>query len=1778
MSGQLIGRGYITIAGLKDGDPARTYVLVPSVESVTKKLDGTLSVNTVSCSVYKVTGSSAYAPTPDHTVTFVRKPDGHNGTLAHPSGTTDTINILANTESVEFELKEGTKVIDRVRVPVLSDATDVNDELDTYKYLKESLAKQGTTIQHGLLLTSLIAVGYTDDNNARHTLAGMNGIYVPTLGGRTPAAWYGGPMVDKFNADGTVNNSLAHGDYATSLIRMDGSFYFANGNIGGETDGSAWFGGQSGLRIDAMGNLTMGNGVKINLADGSEKGIVETLQSLTNFNIGLTSLLAPCDKDGNELVGGWEEASQPDTVNGGIKAKSVKVKVGFWSEGFISALGRGGSGSSSSGGGSGFGLYTDSTWASEPSQTDALGAELGKSLHTRMSALETLSGNFLLTDGANANHSGVSAMIRTLGKASSNVLDSTMLITSDIYGESANPLYYRRPVTALWGYIKSKSDSLYVNKAGDTMTGTLRIDSIRSVDGNDMLGYKPTVMAGVPSSSWGAGTANLPGVIRSNNSSLTHWRNGVGNSTIWDSGNDGSGSGLDADMLDGVHNGNLTADRFNPFGQKITDLDSPDAVDKGITYNLFWADAENKPVKADNANGVLNIFSGLFNTTGRYGGQLAFVNNGRMYYRRWSAGVKSAWNTIAYTSDNVASATKLSDNTAFKAWGQSFFENGKPKQVSGDMTGVGSINGCLEITNPGYMRLQSSSSNPGGDVNLELWRRAYASWRFINSGGNLHVQSNYTDKAGNWYDVITLNYNSGNMSTKGTVTSPKYFNRTTYGGSSWNNGYGAYNAEIVDNNGQTPLIVAYRAGKSPTETGSDRLLSLELLNSGDSFRICMGGSYKVQLDKNGLLIVPAGLKIGDAYITYDSANGGIKITKGLYSESYISAKGAGTPGSGSGGSGFGLITSWDQLTDSNKDTNAVSASLSYGLRSSLDSLGIRVTALEGGSATTVTTSGSGNAVTSLSKNGTVITATKGLTFLTQDGSNGNAAGVSALINKLGIGNSVPADADYFVSQYAGGGTSTTTYYRRPVSTLWSYIKGKADAQYQAKGNYVTTDTQQTISGRKTFASDIALSQGTSISLPGGSSPEKITKSAVCAIHGGTDSATENDANLRFGSWFGIGWYPTISGQTVEHGKNAMWLNVRTGVLTVAGKFVKKGGTASQFLKADGSVDSSTYLLQSSYTAADVLSKMKGVDGTGSGLDADLWDGEHLSAFRMRKHYTLDLSALSTANFYPVTFGPSYDELDCEIHSPNASGAAAYNQNHIHFLLTTRGWTDTKTRIIVLTQGNFDDNEITIGAIGRGNREGERCVWLRGGLVYRVTSNSSPVLRTSDYTYSGEVFRVGTDITGGANENVTVLWRNDDTRDGNKAATLGSNVASATKLQTSRKINGTLFNGTADIVTSCWGVTRSLWGQSCDGSGNVSGSLKSVTDITMSGKLLVGDGTSTDHHTAIEIWPKSSWAGRVDKHSSIVFKDGTANTSLVAAIGAGYNGSQQGYIDFHSMYNGAYKTDTDIVMRICGTGRIGIGVTAPAHKLDVNGDAKVRGTFYAGGTALTVPATGSITHSLSIVPSANNNLRLGSDTMNYAGVHSRQLINNTENVLWIWQAKNYQARIATAGTSRLTVTAAGGVIIGGEFNMDEDRPGVLRCTEGVYSDGFVSAKGVSTSSDARLKRINHSIYISVRDIAEAPSVDFVWERDGVPDVGSIAQYWQAIDRRLAPEGPGGYLTLQYGKTALLGLISVARTTMSHEERLTKLERENACLKEETIRLRQQIAELKPNKNH
>ena len=85
--------------------------------------------------------------------------------------------------------------------------------------------------------------------------------------------------------------------------------------------------------------------------------------------------------------------------------------------------------------------------------------------------------------------------------------------------------------------------------------------------------------------------------------------------------------------------------------------------------------------------------------------------------------------------------------------------------------------------------------------------------------------------------------------------------------------------------------------------------------------------------------------------------------------------------------------------------------------------------------------------------------------------------------------------------------------------------------------------------------------------------------------------------------------------------------------------------------------------------------------------------------------------------------------------------------------------------------------------------------------------------------------------------------------GTLTGSLSGNATTATTLQTSRTINGTSFNGSANITTSYWGTTRTIWGQSVNGSANVSGAMAGVTSITATGLIRTsnlfsaGDGGS-----------------------------------------------------------------------------------------------------------------------------------------------------------------------------------------------------------------------------------------------------------------------------------------------------------------------------------------------
>ncbi|MDE6267044.1 MAG: hypothetical protein K2M07_06835 [Muribaculaceae bacterium] len=750
-------------------------------------------------------------------------------------------------------------------------------------------------------------------NGVAKVLSGINGVYSLELGDRTIGTWWGGDMIDLFDKHGQPVVPVPK-NAATSLVRLDGSVYWAKGNFGFETDGRGWLGNYlTGLRVDASGKITLGSGITVDL-NGGVAGLKETLESLLNFNAGIAHLLEPCDANGEPLKGGWAEATQSDGA-GGIRAKSLKAKVGFWGEQWISTLGI--SPGSGTGGGSGiFGLMREwPTIAPDKTTDDALGANLGWELKQRIDNLPTTSVNpFSLTIQKNGVTLGtydgsVAKTINLSDVASANALaahtsDTTVHITAD------ERTKWNNTATNLSAILGSNTDDI-INKWDeivaflDTYT---EADTLANLLSNKA--DKATTLAGYgitdayTKSAADGRFLKLAGGTMANTNVVTN---------------------LNADLLDGLHNGELTAKWLALQDTRSADT-LPNALGKSVSYH-FKFNTTDGLASGGTYHSVLHFAQwAAGDNSGGYAKQLAFGDNGRMYLRHASMSATSwnEWRTIAFLTDNVASASRLQTTDTFTAWGQTYFENGVPKNVDGVFRELiaGSLNGGVAHS------ILNNSAAPYG-----LVTRIYGN-------GSVSLQAQRETTTNEWFSLI-LNPSGGNVGVgvapaykfdvAGDVRSTSQFLRTGITGSSWNNGAGAYNVEITDNSSQTPLMVAYRAGQTPAVTGADRLFAMEFLNSGTLLRFCFGGAEQMSLSNTGLLTLKS-LKIGECIFSYDETNGAIHISSPLYSDKWITALGSGgVSGGGSSGGGVDILQEWGQYNSGTSKQTALSAYLGYDL-------------------------------------------------------------------------------------------------------------------------------------------------------------------------------------------------------------------------------------------------------------------------------------------------------------------------------------------------------------------------------------------------------------------------------------------------------------------------------------------------------------------------------------------------------------------------------------------------------------------------------------------------------------------------------------------------------------------------------------------------------------------------------------------------------------------------------------------------------------------------------
>lgn len=389
---------------------------------------------------------------------------------------------------------------------------------------------------------------------------------------------------------------------------------------------------------------------------------------------------------------------------------------------------------------------------------------------------------------------------------------------------------------------------------------------------------------------------------------------------------------------------------------------------------------------------------------------------------------------------------------------------------------------------------------------------------------------------------------------------------------------------------------------------------------------------------------------------------------------------------------------------------------------------------------------------------------------------------------------------------------------------------------------------------------------------------RVAKNSGVWIHGGTDTASSTDANLRFGSWNGIGWYPTVSEQTVAQGNNAMWLNVRTGVLNVAGG-IKESTICIGRVNSAGNYDgtyngeinrydhhlflqhhSGKYLIMctggglagigtnSPRAKLDVAGNVYSTGffystvGTGTApyqcssttlntnLNADLLDGYHQTAFSM--------GWTSSTKYRVDRWGGSQDKNWKKIVTYVNTGGGQYQsckvKGTIYYITGNHNQAqvvDIPFEAIMYAYGGTANSILNQSTLYLPSY----CTWDLIRIVrYANNSWEVQVRQPSDWTNISleyTVINTGGSVSAGQFANTSYSSTVANNYNTNVSRPTSSRVTYADRLTTGRTINGTTFNGTSNITTSYWGTTRTFYTNSHDsyrassgvnvnGSGNV----------------------------------------------------------------------------------------------------------------------------------------------------------------------------------------------------------------------------------------------------------------------------------------------------------------------------------------------------------------------
>lgn len=411
-------------------------------------------------------------------------------------------------------------------------------------------------------------------------------------------------------------------------------------------------------------------------------------------------------------------------------------------------------------------------------------------------------------------------------------------------------------------------------------------------------------------------------------------------------------------------------------------------------------------------------------------------------------------------------------------------------------------------------------------------------------------------------------------------------------------------------------------------------------------------------------------------------------------------------------------------------------------------------------------------------------------------------------------------------------TSDTFIRRISKTQFYSIIDNK----------FVTLDTAQTITGVKTFSTGPILANNATITQNQNSTSNYTI--VVKWLKGGTSQGTYNPSigqHNTGGDGTGsicILPYPTSTypwGGTVGLfiGKGVLRLDGKA--VAIAENYYTKTESDERYVNVTGDTMTGPLIVKASITGTQLISNI--ADGTAplkvtsktvvTNLNSDLLDGYHeTSFFRARGNQTIASSIpttteLSSNNNLSGNWNVTY---------PGASG-------HLVQFNTGSG----STRYMQFYS------------------------YYSGSLYWRNSTDST--LNTKSWktivdsaNYTGIVLKIGTATKGSATLPIYLNAGTPTACSTTLGVSITGNAATATKLQTARTINGTSFDGSANITTAYWGATRTITlSGAVTGSASVNGSQNVTITTTyqtgsidgryVGGKKTAGHGSQGTAYTA-----------------------------------------------------------------------------------------------------------------------------------------------------------------------------------------------------------------------------------------------------------------------------------------------------------------------------------------